>query len=61
MMPKVTNYPDAKHAENRYRHNNIGARVTNFMQLFKNNHPGHSQTEFYPPAAVAGFSGRNAG
>lgn len=60
-MLKVTNYPGAERPENRRLHNHARGCVTNFMQLLKNNHPGYSQTEFYPPAAIAGFSGRNAG
>lgn len=60
-MLKVTNCPGAECPENRPRNNHTPTRVTKFMQLFEYDFPGYSQTEFYPPATVAGFSGGNAG
>ncbi len=61
MMLKVTNYSGPESPENRPCDNRTPTRVTNFMQLFEYDFPGYSQTEFYPPATVAGFSGSNAG
>lgn len=60
-MLKVTNYPGAECPENKHLHNHNQTCVTNFMQLLEYNLPGYSQTEFHPPATIAGFSGCDAG